>query len=283
MTEKNKGMLEMFICASLWSIAGLFIKLINWNPLVIAGMRSLISAATVGVFILITKKKLIFNKRILKYAIIFPAIFFCFVGANKLTTAANTIVLEYTSPIFTMVFSAIFLKKKFRNNDVIAAFATLLGIALCFLDQISGNGHMLGNIVAIGAGAGMAAMYIIMAECTDEERFSVQFIGHIITAIIGLAFIPFTVNDFTAISWVNIFVLGVVQLGIPYILLGLSANTCPPLAMCLISAVEPLLNPIWVAIFDGEMPGMFAVLGGIVVIATVTIWTILDKRKESTE
>ncbi len=272
-------MLEMFICASLWSIAGLFIKLINWNPFVIAGMRSLISAATVAVFIIITKRKLIISKATIKYSLILPATFFCFVVGNKLTTAANAIVLEYTSPIFTMVFSAIFLKRAFKGKDVIAGFATLLGIALCFLDQISGNGHLLGNIVAIGAGACMAGMYIIMGECTAEERFSSQFIGHIITAVIGLSFIPFTVNEFTPVSWLNIAILGVVQLGIPYILLGLSANTCPPLAMCLISAVEPLLNPIWVALFDGEMPGIFAVFGGIVVIATVTIWTILDKDK----
>jgi drug/metabolite transporter (DMT)-like permease len=55
--------------------------------------------------------------------------------------------------------------------------------------------------------------------------------------------------------------------------------------MCsLIGAVEPLLNPVWVFIFDGEHPGPWALVGGIIVIVTITCWCMAGggTRKEET-
>jgi len=49
----------------------------------------------------------------------------------------------------------------------------------------------------------------------------------------------------------------------------------------LLGAIEPLLNPVWVAIFDGEVPGVFALVGGIIVISAVTAWCILSKKDDS--
>jgi len=77
--------------------------------------------------------------------------------------------------------------------------------------------------------------------------------------------------------------LGVVQLGLPYILFVLSTADCPPLACSLLSAMEPLLNPIWVALAGGEVPGIFALVGGAVVIATVTVWCIWKDKRPSEE
>ena len=73
-------------------------------------------------------------------------------------------------------------------------------------------------------------------------------------------------------------VLGVFQLGVPYILYSLAAGKCSPLACCLLGALEPLLNPLWVLIFYGEKPGVFALIGGAVVIATVTLWSLQPSR-----
>jgi len=75
--------------------------------------------------------------------------------------------------------------------------------------------------------------------------------------------------------------LEIIQLGIPYILLVISSKNCPPLACSLLGAVEPLLNPVWVFIFNGEKPGAFALIGGVVVIASVTMWCILQGKNQA--
>lgn len=267
----------MLSCACLWSIAGIFIKQIPWNPFLIAGWRSLIAAATVVVYMLITKQKFVISKTVLINGLFEGLLFIAFVSSNKLTTSANAIVLQFTCPIFLMVYSSLLYKKKFRIMDIVVALVTLLGIALCFMDQLEG-GHLLGNIVAVGSGALMAAMYLIVGNAKPEEKMSGMLAGHVLAAIIGLPFMFFTENTVTGISVVSIIILGVFQLGIPYILYVLSTKTCPPLACSLIAAAEPLLNPVWVAIFDGEVPGPLAFAGGIIVIAAVTIWCVLDGK-----
>lgn len=271
-------MIQMLICACLWSIAGIFIKQIPWNGFVIAGWRSLIAAITVAIYMVITKQKYRFNKTVLISGLFEGLLFIAFVTSNKLTTSANAIVLQFTCPIFLMVYSVILYKKKFRRMDIIVAIVTLLGIALCFMDQMEG-GHLLGNIVSVGSGALMAAMYLIIGNANPEDKMPGMLTGHIIAAIIGLPFMFFTENTVTSISVISIIVLGVFQLGIPYILYVLSTKTCPPLACSLIAAAEPLLNPVWVAIFDGEIPGPFAFAGGIIVIVAVTAWCVLDAKK----
>jgi drug/metabolite transporter (DMT)-like permease len=55
------------------------------------------------------------------------------------------------------------------------------------------------------------------------------------------------------------------------------------LACCLLGAVEPLLNPVWVLIFDGERPGVFALIGGVIVIVSVTVWCIFGKEQPAEE
>ena len=78
-----------------------------------------------------------------------------------------------------------------------------------------------------------------------------------------------------------ILALGIFQLGLAYVLYCIASKDCKPLACSLIGALEPLLNPVWVFIFDGEAPGIFALTGGAVVIATICIWCVLDSRNEA--
>lgn len=270
----------MLTCAALWSIAGIFIKLIPWSPFAISCIRSLFAGIAILVYIGIKHYKIIFNRRTLTAGIIMGLVYTSFVAANKLTTAANAIVLQFTAPLFIVVFSAIIFRQKILRKDLFAVLFTMFGIALFFFDQMDA-GKLMGNFVAILAGALMGGMYMAMGEAQGEERFSAILIGQITAFLIGLPFVIMTKPEFTALPVLCIIILGVFQLGIPYILYGKASEFCPPLACCLLGAVEPLLNPIWVLIFDGEKPGPYALIGGIIVIASVTIWCAVgNKSKE---
>ena len=85
----------------------------------------------------------------------------------------------------------------------------------------------------------------------------------------------------TGVTAASILALGVLQLGISYILYVKASATCPALACCLLGAVEPLLNPVWVMIFDGETPGTCALIGGVIVIVAVTVWCIWDGKQKN--
>lgn len=275
--QKNTAILEMLVCATLWSIAGIFIKLIPWNAFVIAGLRSLFAGLVVLVYMKIRRLRLILNRRTVVAGVCMALLFFCFVGANKLTTAANAIVLQFTAPLFIMVLSVLFLHQKFRRADVLAVVFTMAGISLFFFDQLT-PGHVLGNVVAILSGLFMALMYMNLGSCPETERMSSILIGQTLTFLCGVPLLFTTHPAFSALPVLYVVILGVVQLGIPYVLCARAAEHCPPLACSLLGALEPLLNPIWVFLFDGEAPGVFALAGGAVVIGTVTLWCIFGQR-----
>jgi drug/metabolite transporter (DMT)-like permease len=267
----------MAICAGLWSIAGIFIKLIPWNPLVIAGLRSLIAAMVVFVFMLVTKRRIKVNRSSIMGGLFVAGTFFAFVSANKMTTSANAIVLQFTSPVFIMVISALLFHQRFHAADLITVIVTLSGISLFFFDKL-GSGNLLGNCMGILAGLFMAGMYVITGRTDEDSRMSGILLGHVITALIGVPMIFVFPTPVTTTAVLSILSLGVIQLGIPYVLYGLAVKICPPLACSLIGAIEPLLNPVWVFLFNGEVPGIYALIGGAIVISAVTGWCVWRDR-----
>lgn len=282
MKKENAAIVEMLVCATLWSIAGIFIKLIPWNGFAVAGMRSLIAGITMAVYMLFKRYRYRVNKRTLISGVLTACVYTCFVCANKLTTAANAIVLQFTSPVFIVIFSALVFKKPVRRGDLTVVLLTLAGIALFFFDQLK-PGYVAGNFVAIAAGMFMAGMFMSVGELQGEERFSAIVTGQFLTFLIGLPFIIATKPVFTLASTLSILTLGVFQLGISYILYVKASAYCPPLACCLLGAVEPLLNPVWVFLFDGERPGVFALVGCVIVVVSITVWCIFGKEKVQEE
>ena len=278
MKKENLAIIEMLICATLWSIAGIFMKLLPWNGFAVASLRSLIAGLTIAAYILIRGKRIIINRRTIVTGVFTACVYTCFAVANKLTTAANAIVLQFTSPVFIVIFSALILKKRIRRSDALVVSFTLLGIALFFFDQLR-PGYILGNFVAIAAGMFMAGMFMAVGELEGEQRFSGILIGQTLTFLVGLPFVIATRPEFTAVTTLSILILGVFQLGISYILYVESSKYCPPLACCLLGAAEPLLNPVWVLIFDGERPGVFALIGGVIVVVSITLWCVFGQEK----
>lgn len=279
MTEKRIGELQMLACAIMWSISGIIIKYIDWSPLAIAGGRSLISAGVVVVYMICTKMKLVVNRTVIWAGISLCGCVTCFVTANKMTTAANAIVLQYIAPAFVLIISALFLKHKLKKMEVAIVASTFLGIVLFFVDEIDFGG-MVGNFIAICSGLFMAIMFVFNGRLEVSERMTGILIAHLLTAVIGIP-IGFATYE-TIISSQDILlllVLGIVQLGIPYVLYALAASKISPLSCSLIGMIEPLLNPIWVAIFYGEVPGAFAFCGGIVVILSVVIYNVWDEKQ----
>lgn len=290
MSKKHMAYMEMVIASVLWSIAGIFIKLIDANPFTIAGLRSLAAIIPVIAIMLYRRERIIISKNVILGAVFLMLTFNAFVAANKLTTAANAIVLQFTSPIFIVLINILILKQKVKLIDIFAVILTFIGISFFFFEQLDG-GSVLGNIVAIMAGLFMGIMFVMVGKAEGHEKMSSILFGHIFTVItgvlIGLVLPAFSGSIPKALSasfnidilgWISIFILGIFQLGIPYVLVGIASKDCPALACSLIGVIEPLLNPVWVAIFDGEKPGMFALFGAIIIIISVSGWCILSEK-----
>jgi len=278
MQKNTIAVMEMVICAMLWSIAGIFMKLLPWNAFAVASLRAVFAALTIGLYMLVTHRKFIFNRQTIISAVINSAVSICFSCANKMTTSANAIVLQYTSPVFIVIFSALFKKQRIRKQDMITVLITLLGISLFFFDQLQ-PGYILGNLVAILSGVLMATMFMLVGDLDIDSRYSSITLAQVITVLVGLPVVFVTRPEITGTSAAAVIILGVLQLGIAYILYVKASLLCSPLACCLLAVIEPLLSPVWVAVFAGEKPGVFALIGGAIIIVTITLWCAMGNQK----
>jgi drug/metabolite transporter (DMT)-like permease len=277
MKETTKGTIAMIATALLWSIGGIFIKLVPWNPLAIAGLRGVIGGLVMYLYLRIRGIKPVFNKDTVKIAIALAGVCTTFVAANKLTTAANAIVIQYCAPVYVLLYIAFVQKKKLRPLDIAVVPITILGVSLCFIGQI-GNGHLAGDIVAVISGWFFAAMFIFSEGVSDQTRASGIMQGQFLTAIIGLPVLFATRPAFTPQAIGGILVLGVFQIGIAYVLYSIAIKRAPLLTCSLLAVLEPLLNPVWVFLFAGENPGIWSLVGGVIVVFIITLWYVYDAR-----
>ena len=277
MKETTKGTIAMIATALLWSIGGIFIKLVPWHPLAIAGLRGVIGGLVMYIYLRIRGIKPVFNKDTVKIAIALAGVCSTFVAANKLTTAANAIVIQYCAPVYVLLYIAFVQKKKLRPLDIAVVPITILGVSLCFIGQM-GNGHLVGDIVAVISGWFFAAMFIFSDGVSDQTRASGIMQGQFLTAIIGLPVLFATRPAFTPQAIGGILILGVFQIGIAYVLYSIAIKRAPLLTCSLLAVLEPLLNPVWVFLFAGENPGIWSLVGGVIVVFIITLWYVYDAR-----
>lgn len=270
-TTKVKALLALITAAVFWSLSGLFVKLISWNPVAIAGARSLVSVFFL--FVASRRRRIRFNWSLtqLGCAVSYAAVMIFFVIANKMTTSANAILLQYTAPIYVAVFGAWFLKEKTSLRDWVIVCLVLAGMVLFFVDELS-PGKLLGNIIAAASGVAFACTTMFMRVQKDSSALESLLLGNIITALAGLPFYFQSVPDLKSILFIVI--SGILSVSLAYLLYAFGLRYVTALEGVLITVIEPILNPIWVFIFIGETPGILALLGGIIVLTSVTIRSV---------
>jgi len=272
MSRKN-AILMLLFAGVLWSLGGLLIKSIPWHPLAISGMRGGIAAVVIYAFS--KDKKIIITYDKLLAACFYTLVVTLFVISNKLTTAGNAILLQYTAPVYVALFGYMFLGEKSTLIDWVTIFVLLGGLALFFLDDLSFDGY-LGNALAILSGMSFAALTISLRKQKDNNPSDSILLGNILTLIIGLPII-ISETSFNLHSTILILVLGIIQLGVPYIFYTTAIKHVTALDAIIFPVIEPILNPILVFFILGEALGPWAFLGGLLVLGSVVFRGLLKK------
>ena len=275
--QTRVGTLCVFLASLLYSIGGLCIKVIPWNGMSINGGRTLIALVVIGGYLAVIRHKPRFNRWIFLGALCTFGTNTLYSVANKLTTAANTIVLQFTAPIFVIVFSALFWKRRPKKLDIAACAVVFGGVLFFFLDSLEAGGAV-GNVLAVLSGAAYGGVFLLN-DFPDSDAISSVFWGDVMSAITGL---PFLVRetDFSSTALTSLVILGVFQVAVAYILLTNGLRTTPAVTASLVSGIEPVLNPLLVAVFYGEKVGRFALVGAAIVICGVVGYNVLKGMEE---
>ena len=269
--EHRKGFLAVLVAALLWSTGGLFIKLVTLDAMQISFFRCIWAAV---VFAVIFRKQVFYaNLFTFINAVFYAAVLILFVISNKLTTAANAIFLQYTAPIYVLIFEPILNKTKYDKINIITIIICFLGMLLFFMGKIS-PGDMTGNIAALLSGVAFAAFMLGMRKNKKEYQFSSIFYGNILVFLFCIPYMfdmkSLSLNNFLMVSY-----LGIFQIGVAYIIFIYGLKRILAIEASLLSMVEPVLNPVWVFLGYGESPSFMAITGGLIIITAIMTRTFI--------
>lgn len=284
MTEMNKeqlnkssllGTIYVLLSAICFSTGGVLIKSIPWNSFSISLARSVLSLIVIILYQKSQGRKFVFNKMVLFGAMCNCIMAVTFVMATKMTTAANAIVLQFTEPVFLILIVWLVYKQKPKKDAVLTCLLVLLGIVCFFFESLSAGG-MAGNLLAILSGFSYAGVFLIKKFPGGDFESSL-IVSHVISILIG---IPFFMKEtvFTPTVWVYVVALGIVQFGLSYIFLSKGLDRVSPVTASLTSTIEPILNPVLVAIFCGETIGSLSIVGAVLVIGSATVYNLKQAR-----
>ena len=280
MNLQRRSVLAVFLASVCFSTGGLFIKLIPWSALAINGARNLIGSAVIGLYLLATRHRVRFSRRVFVGALSMIGVTTLFAVSNKLTTAANAIVLQFTAPVFVILFMAAFYRQKPGRVDLITCFLVLSGVVIFFVDGLQA-GNLAGNIAAVLSGICYAGVFM-MNTGENADAISSCFLGQLAAGLL-LTPLCFAETNFSAQTLAAVAALGVLQVGGAYILFSIGIRHTPPVTASLITGMEPILNPLLVAAFYGERVSLLSVVGSVIVVCSIMGYNVWLARKQSAD
>ncbi len=302
--SKFKGYVFITLASLAWSSAGLFIKLVSLPAAHIAMYRSLIA----GIFLfLVALGFKYFGKQTLSFrptrtgmltAIFYTLTVALFVMANKLTTSANAVFMQYTSPVYVILISFFILKEKILAAQVVTVSLCLCGMSLFFMDEDK-SGSALGTILAVLSGVSFALLQLTVTHSQSSATSDAQGISSVIWGNAMTTVLVFTcatilmplsdsvplIDKLFGHSWTmtgqdgaGLLFLGVIQLGLGYLFFLLSAKYLSGVEIAIYTMLEPIANPFWTFLGTGEKPGMWAIIGAGLILVAMTVNALASKN-----
>ncbi len=265
----------LLLTSLLWSLGGVLIKAVDWHPMAIAGTRSAIAFVVVVAWMGWPRGG--FSRLQMAGAVAYAGTVILFVLATRLTTAANAIFLQYTAPIYVALAGSWFLGERTRKSDWAVIGVALCGIAIFFFDNLTVAG-LWGNVAGLASAFAFASLVLCLRKDRDGSPISSVILGNGLTAVICFPF-AFMAGAPPAGSWLPLLLLGTLQLGLSYVLYTIAIKRVTALAAILIPLLEPILNPLWVMLLHGEVPGPWALAGAALVIGAVVVRGLLMLRR----
>ncbi|MGH7657251.1 MAG: DMT family transporter [Gemmatimonadales bacterium] len=276
---------RLLAAAVLFSTGGAAIKSLTLTSWQIAGFRSGIAA--IAVWLMVPAARRSWTWRTLVVGAAYAVTLIMYVVANKLTTAANTIFLQSTAPLYILLLGPWLLKERFRQRDLGFMALIGLGLALFFVDQqapvATAPDPFLGNLVALATGVSWALTVVGLRwlgsrEGTTEGAAAGSVVLGNALAFVLMAPFAFPVGAYPVEDWLVVIYLGVFQIALAYVFVTSALREIPAFEASLILLVEPALNPLWAWMVHGETPGVWAITGGVLILSATVFKTWLDAR-----
>jgi drug/metabolite transporter (DMT)-like permease len=190
---------------------------------------------------------------------------------------AEATIIQYLHPTFTALIAAATLGERTSFRIVVASAVSLLGVGLVarpawLVDALGGTAEAaialppLALAAAVGGAFFSAAAYVVVRRLAGREDPLVIVLYFPLVTV--PATLPTVIGDFTwprGVEWALLLAIGVLtQAGQVWLTRGLAL--LPAARGTALSYVQVVFAIVWGAVFFGELPGVLALLGALLVV-----------------
>jgi drug/metabolite transporter, DME family len=270
----------------LFSTGGAAIKAAEFTGWQTTSLRS--GVAAVAILLIAPAARRGWTARAVLVGLGYAACLTLFVLANRLTTAANTIFLQSTAPLYLLVLGPWLLKEPVRRQDLALMAVVGLGLGLFFVSAeapaAASPDPVRGNVLALISGFFWALTVVGLRWLgTGDGRHGspvAAVVSGNLTAFLVALPMALPLGRHGPTDWAVVIYLGVFQVALAYVMVTSGLRHIPAIEASLILLIEPVLNPVWAWLFQGERPGAWALLGGAVILGATTLKGWLDARAQ---
>jgi drug/metabolite transporter (DMT)-like permease len=288
--------LQILAAALLFSTAGAAIKALSLTSWQVASFRSGIAA--IVVLALLPGARAGLTTRASWVGASFAGTMILFVTATRMTTAANAIFLQATAPLYVLVLAPWLLGEPIRRRDVLFMGMLAVGLSLFFVGveapTATAPNPLRGNILAASSGVCWAFTVIgirwlghpcraapgatLEAPGSGPSQESVSAAVVLGNLFAFLACLPWAlpVADATSSDWLILAYLGTFQVGLAYVSLTRGMAQVSAFETSLLLLMENALNPVWVWLLHGEIPGTLSIAGGAIILVGTAVKAWID-------
>ena len=275
--------LQLAAAALLFSTGGAAIKATTLTASQTAAGRSAIAAILLILVIPEARRRWTFAT--LVAALAFGGTLTLFVHATKMTTAANAIFLQSTSPLYLLAIGPLLLKERLKRIDLWMGLLMAAGMAFFMLGQTpaqsSAPNPVAGNLLALASGLTWALTVTGIRYMAREEGGSalpVVVLGNLLAFAFalpgaGALSLP-SLHDAAILLY-----LGCFQVGLAYWFLNRGLRHVPVFQAALILMLEPVSNPIWTWLVHGERVGVWAACGAAAICAGIGVHALSGQEE----
>ncbi len=278
--EKARSVLTVVTATLLWSFGAPIAKFVESPALTLIFFRSLSGLAFLILIIKLKHGGKVFkvNPLYIIGGILYAFTTISFYTALKFTTAANVTILANTSPIFLSLLGFIFLHETPAMRDWLVLIIIMAGILLCFYGGISLNGST-GDLLALGAAAAFSLLAVIIKKIDSKNLLQPLIWGNLIAVLLATPGV--SSSGSVIIEDIPLFfIMGIFSMALPFFLYSKGQQRLGAMEASLYKLIEPVVAPVWVGLITGEIPAVYSVLGGVLVITALFFNTCIQYRKK---
>ena len=281
-SARRRGVLLVLFATVLWSLAGLFARLLaHLDVWTVIGWRSLFGAASIAVVGLIEyaggrlANPFGFGPLSPLIALLAMIAISAYSAAVMTTTIADVMVIYATLPFAAAAIGFLVNRERVAPRTLMASGLALAGIVVMVASGL-GSGRLLGQSLSMLMTLAFAGMIVLQRRRPRASMIAVNCLGALGSGVFGLANSP--LQPISLYDFAILFVFGLTTIGLAFVIFMEGAKFIPSAEAGLIALLDVVLGPIWVFIAFGENPGLATILGGATVLAAA-VWRLAPELR----